>query len=157
MPAEKPRTRSFATCVSPTCSSASSMPPVRLPARHAQREDQVLVRGQVVVERVVVAQQADPLADGLRRADRVVAEDGGSAARRPQQCADDPQQRGLAAAVAAGQRQDLAGVDRQVHAPQDPALAEPAGDTVEPDGRPGGLRGRRSSCCRESSKHLSAQ
>ena len=86
---------------------------------HAQPERHVLEHGHVAEQRVVLEHEADvALADAARQ--RVVAVEQHLSLVRPFEAGDDAQQRRLAGARRAEQRNQLAGLDVQVDASRAP-------------------------------------
>ena len=80
---------------------------------HAQAEGDVLEHAHVAEQRVVLEHEADvTFARALRQ--RVLAVEGDFAGIRPVEAGDDPQQRGLAGAGGAEQREQLAVIDLEV-------------------------------------------
>ena len=90
----------------------------------ARVEVEVLVHGEVVVERELLAHVADALADLLALGRHVEPEHRRAARRRREQAAEDADQRRLAGAVRAEQAVDAARVHLEVHAVERGEVAE---------------------------------
>jgi hypothetical protein len=103
------------------------------PPRQPDPEGEVLARGEVLVDVGAVRHHAEDGAHGLRLAHAVVAGHRDRAARGAQERADDLEQRGLAGAVAAQQRDGLAGADLEVDPVEDALGAEDASETGDAD------------------------
>ena len=77
-------------------------------------DDEVLAAGGVGVDAVLLADDADRVADADGLGEDVEAGDAGAAGVRPRERGEDPDGRGLAGAVGAEQAEDRAGRDREV-------------------------------------------
>ena len=100
----------------------------------APEEPQVLGRREVLVDRRVLAGDADQLADAMRLAGHVDAEDLGVARVDRQQRREHPQHRGLAGAVRPEDAEDLALADLEVDAVDGAQVAERLHQPARVDG-----------------------
>ena len=117
---------------------------VREPADEAQ----VLAAGQVLVDRGVLAGEADALANGLGVAGHVDAEHLGPAVVGLEDGGEDAHGRRLAGAVGSEQAEHRAGRHGEVDAGQRLDGAEALGEALDPDGGGGG-RGHGGDGCRD--------
>ena len=90
--------------------------------------------GQVLVDRGVLAREADALAHGLRVARDVDAEHLGAPRVGPQDRGEDAHRGGLAGAVRAEQPEHGAGRHREVDAVEGDDVAEPLLESFDDDG-----------------------
>ena len=131
--------------------SSSSRPRfLRRGARHAVQapdHDEVLQAGEVLVDRGVLAREADLVAQLRRVGDDVEAGDLGAAGVGPQQRREDPHDRRLAGAVGAEQAEHRARRGLEVDAVERADVAEGLRQPAHADGRraPGGAP---IGCCR---------
>src|SRR5438309_639181 len=103
----------------------------RLEAAQRRPESEVLARREIVVDPGAVGDDADQRAHGLGRAGDVVAGDARGPARRPQQRGEDLQQRRLAGAVGAEQRDGLAAAHLEADAVEDGEQTEDLAYTAD--------------------------
>src|SRR5262245_52026987 len=95
---------------------------------HPHHELQVLDRGEIIVEAVVVPQQAHEPPRRARLAHDVEPENRSLSTRRAQQHGADPQEGALAGSVAAHERHDIAGIDPHRDTTERPSLLEATAD-----------------------------
>ena len=98
-------------------------------------EIEILVDGQPVVEARLLEHDAETLPRLQRAGDHVDAVDAGAAAVRPEDGAQDVQQRGLAGAVGAKQREQLVRRDRKADRIERERAAVALGHAADLDGR----------------------
>ena len=101
---------------------------------HAGGEHQVLLRGQMRVEKRVVSRITQPAAQSHGRA-LLLIQPADVSRTRTQYGREASQQRRLAGAVGPGQGHDLTQLQREVHVPQDDATAESFPQAEYLDGR----------------------
>jgi hypothetical protein len=99
-------------------------------------QPQVLLAGQVLVDRRVLAGQPDALADGLRVASHVDAQHRGQAGIRAEDRGEDAHGGGLAGAVRAEQAEDGAPLDLEVDPVEGDHVAEVLDQALDSDDRP---------------------
>ena len=102
-------------------------------AVEAGDEVEVLLDGQVLVERELLGHVADPVLDGPALGAEVVAEHLALALVEGEQAAHHADRRGLARAVRAEEADDLAAVDGHRHVVDDGAAAEALGQVADVD------------------------
>ena len=144
MPPEKCLIGLFAASVRSNCSSSRSA--VRRATRRgraleAGEEDEVLGGGEQLVDRGVLAGDAEQLADDVRLAADVDAEDGRLARVDRQQGREHLEHGGLAGAVGAEHAEDLAAAHGQVDGVDGALVAERLDQAVRVDGQRGVLGG----------------
>ena len=100
-------------------------------ARCTSPETQVLLDGQVVIERRVVPEQPDRPSHGSAVGHQIVAQHLGPAGLNPQQAGADPQQGRLAGAVGSLDEHDLALTDLEIGARERRKPAEQGDDALE--------------------------
>src|SRR5205085_3850460 len=99
-------------------------------AEEARDDAEVLARGELFVEIVVMAEQGDVLADVVAVADEIESQDGGAAEVGPDRGSKRAEQRRLARAVAPRHREYAAGGKLKRNANQRPAAAVAAGEVL---------------------------